>query len=252
MRFRLLLAQALELPQAFSPTRLNRLFGTFERQRVGRHVLGYYRAGADIGAVADLNRRDQRRIGANEGPLADIGAMLGGAVIITGDGAGANIGAGTDVRVADISQVIGLGAGLDLSFLYLDEIADMHVGTEIGAGAQPGKRSDAGALADVSAFQMRERADRRAVGDRHARPEHHVWLNSDVLAEFGIGRQKHGIRCGHRDTGIERGGTQTFLQDSLRFRKLRLGVDAAHVVLSGFNSDRLQTHIAGYGNRIAE
>ena len=35
-------------------------------------------------------------------------------------------------------------------------------------------------------------------------------------------------------------------------RELRLGVDAAHVVLPGFDRDRLQAHIAGDGNRIGE
>ena len=65
--------------------------------------VGHHRAGADIGAVADLDRRHQRRVRADEGAVADIGAVLGDAVVIAGDGAGADIGARADPRVADIS-----------------------------------------------------------------------------------------------------------------------------------------------------
>ncbi len=99
---------------------------------------------------------------------------------------------------------------------------------------------------------MREGADRRAVGDRDARPEHHIRLDGDVLAEFGVGRQKYGVRRDHGDAGIEGCGAQALLQHGLGFGELRLGVDPAHVVLSGFDRDRLQAHIAGNGNRITE
>ena len=64
-----------------------------ERQRIGRDVLGDDAARADIGALADLDRRHQRGVGADEGAGADLGAMLGEAVIVAGDGAGADIGA---------------------------------------------------------------------------------------------------------------------------------------------------------------
>ncbi len=42
------------------------------------------------------------------------------------------------------------------------------------------------------------------------------------------------------------------MQHGFGFGELRLGVDAAHVVLRGFDRHCLQAHIAGDGNRIGE
>ena len=98
-----------------------------ERQRIGRDVLGDDAARSDIGALADLDRRHQRRVRADKGAGADLGAMLVEAVIVAGDGAGADISARADAGVADISEMVNLGALADLGLLDLDEIADMGV-----------------------------------------------------------------------------------------------------------------------------
>src|SRR3954452_19178268 len=78
------------------------LRAALDGERIVGHVLGDDRAGADIGAVADFHRRHQRGVGADEGALADNGLVLGKAVIVAGDGAGAEIGIGSDMGVADI------------------------------------------------------------------------------------------------------------------------------------------------------
>ena len=140
MRF--LFAQRFQPAQARRPTFLNNLFAPPQSQCVRRHVLGDHRAGPDIGARADLHRH-QRRIRADERPLADGGAMLGAAVVIAGNGAGSNIGVGADNGVADVAQMIGLGAGFDRGFFDLDEIADA------GAVAEPGARSLANGPTDT-------------------------------------------------------------------------------------------------------
>ena len=80
----------------------------------------------DQRAVADRDRRHQRRVRADEGARADLGAVLEDAVVVAGDGAGADVGAGADPRVADIGEVVGLGALLDDRVLDLDEVADVR------------------------------------------------------------------------------------------------------------------------------
>ncbi len=66
--------------------------------------------------------------------------MFGKPIVIAGDGSGADIGAGADSGIADIGQVVDLGAGLDGRGLGLDEIADPRRFADIGAGAEAGKR----------------------------------------------------------------------------------------------------------------
>jgi hypothetical protein len=69
---------------------------------------------ADIGAVADADRRDQRGVGADERIGADAGLALVDAIIVAGDRARTDIGPGADECIADIGQVIDLGALADL------------------------------------------------------------------------------------------------------------------------------------------
>src|SRR6185437_14627814 len=107
---------------------------------------------------ADGDRRDQRRIRADESALADLGPVLGEAVVIAGDRSRADIRARADMRVAEISEMIGLGAIVDAGRLYLDEVANVYVGAEVRAGPQPGERTDARILADPRALKMRERS----------------------------------------------------------------------------------------------
>ena len=59
---------------------------------------------------------------------------LSDAVVVAGDGAGADVGSRADPGVADIAQMVGLGAGLDQRLLHLDEIADVDVLAELAPG----------------------------------------------------------------------------------------------------------------------
>ena len=61
---------------------------------------------------------------------------------------------GADDGVADIAQMIGLGAGFDRGLLDLDEIADASAVAEPRSRPQPGKRSDRDAFADMSAGEV--------------------------------------------------------------------------------------------------
>ena len=65
-------------------------------------VLGDDRARRDDGAVADRHRRDEGGVRADEGALADLGAVLEEAVVVAGDGAGADVAPRPDAGVADV------------------------------------------------------------------------------------------------------------------------------------------------------
>src|SRR5688572_27551038 len=131
------------------PPLLHRLPAPAEGEGVGRHVDGDHRAGADIGVGADGHRRDEGRVGADEGPLPDHRAVLAEPIVIASDGAGADIGAGADGRIAEIGEVVDLRAGAELDILDLDEVADAGIGAEMGPGPQPRERPDADTLADM-------------------------------------------------------------------------------------------------------
>src|ERR1700722_15526420 len=148
-RMRLLFAERFQSAQPRCPTFLNDLPAARQRQGVGRYVFRDHRAGSDIGALADFDRRDQRRVRTDEGILADRRAMLVAAVVIAGDGAGADIGVGADKGVADIAQMIGLGAGFQHRLLDLDKVADARTVAEPGAWPQPRERPDGSTLADM-------------------------------------------------------------------------------------------------------
>src|SRR5690606_23078926 len=105
------------LPQGAPPPLLVDLPRAAEGEPVVGDVLGDDAAGRDIGAHADTTRRHQRKVRADAGSRADLRPMLGKAVIIAGDRAGADNGLRTDRGVADIGQVVDLRAGADLRLL---------------------------------------------------------------------------------------------------------------------------------------
>ena len=61
--------------------------------------------------------------------------MLGEAIVIARNGAGANISASADAGIADITEVVDLSTGGDLGRLGLDEITDPCALTKPRAGA---------------------------------------------------------------------------------------------------------------------
>ena len=100
-------------PEGLRPAGSRLLPAARDCERVGLDVLGDDRTRADIGAVADRHRGDEGRVGADEGAGADVGLGLGEAVVIAGDRARADVGVGADAGVADVAQVIDLGARFD-------------------------------------------------------------------------------------------------------------------------------------------
>ena len=57
--------------------------------------------------------------------------MLLSAVIIAGDGSGADIDAGADLGIAQVREVVGLRAGAELCILQFDKVPDVRSGANL-------------------------------------------------------------------------------------------------------------------------
>jgi len=71
--------------------------------------------------------------------------VLESAVVVAGDGAGADVHVAPDFAVANVGEVIRLGADIEPRFLDLHEVADVDVRSEFGLRPDTGKGADASA-----------------------------------------------------------------------------------------------------------
>src|SRR5688500_14944499 len=67
-----------------------------------RDVFRDHGAGADVSALADRQWGYEARVGPHEGAVTDGGVVLVDAVVVAGDGAGADVDAVADGGVADV------------------------------------------------------------------------------------------------------------------------------------------------------
>src|SRR5947209_13316210 len=109
------------------PIRLVDLTAAAKCQRARRHIVGDHRARAHIGVGADLDGGHQSRIRADEGALADFGAVFALTIVIAEDGPRPDVCSVADVPLTDVGEVIGLRAPSDLGVLHLDKIADTRL-----------------------------------------------------------------------------------------------------------------------------
>ena len=137
--------------------------GAADGQRVGGHIFGDAGACADIRAVADGDGRDQRGIAAHKDALADARDVLVHAVVVAGDGAGADIGSFADLRVAEVGEMVGLCALAEPRLFGLDKVAHVRVFADFASGAQVGKGADLRAIGDGGILEDAALADENAV-----------------------------------------------------------------------------------------
>src|SRR5688572_26797561 len=88
-----------------------------QRERIGRNVLRDGRAGADIRAAADADRRDELRVGADERAIFDDGLVFVLTVVVARDRARADVHVRADVGIADVRKVRRLCAFSEDRFL---------------------------------------------------------------------------------------------------------------------------------------
>src|SRR5207244_11130785 len=86
------------------------------------------------------DRGDQLRVAADKDPILADGLMLVSAVVIAGDRAGADVHALADPGIAEVAEMIRLGALPQLGFFHLDEIADLGRATDHRPRPQVGER----------------------------------------------------------------------------------------------------------------
>src|SRR3954447_17531340 len=152
---RLLCHPALDVP----------LLAGADRERARWNVLAHRRAGAHVGILADRHRRDELRVRADESAVLDGRPMLVRAVVVAGDGAGADVAALADHRVAQVGEVIRLAALPERRVLQLHEVADVRPFANLRTGAQACKRAHDRPGGHFGVLQVAVREDLRAVAD---------------------------------------------------------------------------------------
>lgn len=226
--------------------------GAGDGEGVGGDIIGDGAAGADDGAVADVDRGDQGDIRADEHVGADGGAVFGVAIVIAGDGARADIGAGSDGGVAEIGEVIDLGAGAEMGGFDFAEIADMGACADDAGGADAGEGADDGAGFDGAALEVGECADGDVARDGDARADEYVRLDGDIGFEDGVGGEKDGFRGGHGDAGCQCCGAQAGLQGGFGGGEFGAGIDAEAELPGGFDDLHGLAVGVGAGDKVGE
>src|SRR5687768_3874545 len=128
----------------------------------------------------------------------------------------------------------GLGAGADLAFLDLDEIAQVHVRSELGAAANAREGANARPLPDLNVFDIAEGADLDIVADLHPSAEDDVGKDRNVAADFGVVREVDRRGILERHTGAHEIVAAELLELRLGPGELRPVVDA-HDIAFGRN-----------------
>ena len=114
---------------------------------------------------------------------ADLGAVLGAAVVVGGDRARADVGAGSDLRIAHVGEVRHLGALAHVGVLHLHERPDVGAGRDLGTRAQRHERADGDVVTEHRA-------------ERHRLADHRVAAH-DGVDELRVGTD-HGTGADHR------------------------------------------------------
>ena len=189
-----------------------------DRQRLIGHIVGDRRAGGHIGALADRDRRDELRVAANEGAVADDGLVLLLAVVVAGDRAGADVDVLADRRVSQIREVARFRLAAERGLFQLDEVADVGLALDDAARAEMRERAehrvglhrrigddaviaDGHSIAHRGVDQSRARVDLARRADGRAAFEVHIWMEDRIGADLDVGLHVRRRRVDHGDAG---------------------------------------------------
>src|SRR3954468_20788137 len=165
------------------PPRNGRLAHARDGQLAGGSVLGQGRAGAERRTAPDAHRRDELRVGADEDVVLDDRPVLVRAVVVAGNGVGADVHVLSHLAVTDVGQVIGLRAGVDAARLDLDEVADVHVLREQSPGTDARVRAEAAVRSDLRLVDVAEGLD-AGPGANLDVSQHAMRTDADAVAQL--------------------------------------------------------------------
>ena len=92
------------------PLRLVHLTCAANRQRMRWNVICKARCSADVCAISERDRRHERAVASNKDSVPDRCHELISAVVVARDGASSDIAAFADHGVAQVREMVGLGA----------------------------------------------------------------------------------------------------------------------------------------------
>ena len=92
--------------------------------------------------------------------------MFVDAVVVAGDSSGTHVDSGSDLRIAKVAEVIGLGAFTQANFLGFTEVADVRAFADLALGPQMGVRTDKRAVRDLGAIEDAAVAQENFVAER--------------------------------------------------------------------------------------
>ncbi len=173
--------------------------------------------GTGAGPGPDGDRRHEHRVDAQEGAVADRGAVLAPPVVVGGDGARAHVDALAGGRVAEVAHVVLLGVRPQAGLLELGEVAHLRALPHRGARPQVGERADgravlhlrrlqhagpdAAAGADAAVEQLAAGPDDAPLPDGRGAAQDDVGLQDDVARQLDPGIDVDGGGVLHRHAG---------------------------------------------------
>src|SRR5262249_40822274 len=119
----------------------------------GGDVARNHGAGTGVGAFAHGHRCAEDRVRADEGARVDGRGVLAHAVVVRRDRARADVHVLAHLRVADVAEVVLLGALADAAFLDLRVVTQLDAAADVRAGAEMAERPDPAVVLNHGALQ---------------------------------------------------------------------------------------------------
>src|SRR5688572_31636599 len=118
------------------------LWRALDGQGTRRDVFRDHGAGSNVRAFANRQGSDETRVRPYEGVVTDRRVVLVDAVVVARDRPRTDVDAISHRGIADVREVVGLGAASDARLLDLDEVADPRLDADVRLRPQVAERSE--------------------------------------------------------------------------------------------------------------